>query len=174
MQEPAASRNEGFQAGEPELGEFLALDEPAAEQAAVEAGSDDDREEPAPGQLAWDKASSRIRSPLLRLHSGAPGKPTAGVLCWQGWRHAAADMLQSTVAKWPSPSWSASAHAGSDTRRAGYSALTRHAVQRLSTSAELLLPQQRRCRRGMQPSHASLRTCARSGRKLRSRCSALC
>ena len=58
-----------FQAGEAELGEFLSLEEPQP-AAEPEPASDEDKDEPVPSQLAWDKASSRIRSPLLRLHSG--------------------------------------------------------------------------------------------------------
>ena len=61
-------------AGEPELGEFLALEEPPPPEQP--ANSEDDKvaeDDEAAGRLAWDKASDRIRSPLLRLHSGEYG-----------------------------------------------------------------------------------------------------
>ena len=68
VQEPTAIIHP--EAGVPELGEFLALEEPTAPAVS----SDDDKaaeeEDENAGRLAWDKASDRIRSPLLRLHSG--------------------------------------------------------------------------------------------------------
>ena len=74
---PAAKASTAAAAGG-DKGPAAAAAAPAAEPGVVMADSAD-------GQLPWERASTRIRSPLLRLHNGAGVRSLAAALSIAGW-----------------------------------------------------------------------------------------